>query len=260
MEKQVSLIRKFFKLTDGETMILHGSVDSNDDNTRELMRNEWLRLDVIPYDLPKYRSSCGSTSYGLAFQFVYDNFIKKNNYVSIFMENDIFPISDIDVFKYVENHALCSDIRIAHIFGTVQIPQVWLGLLFFNHLNFNDKDSFSGLKSIINCENGKSFMSDSGGESYYWIVKNKKSIKCIRQPYQRDTHDHFNDHPSLDPYDNPNCNMVDFLPEIWKDGYEESFRVQNYENKFIHLLSFLGNDHSNQKLKWFETVYEKLIT
>lgn len=259
MEKQVSLIRKFFKLTDGETMILHGSVDSNDDNIRELMRNEWLRLDVMPYDLPKHRSSCGSTSYGIAFQFVYDNFIKKNDYISIFMENDIFPISTIEINKYVENYALCSDIRIAHIFGTVQIPQVWLGLLFFNHLNFKDKDTFSGLKSIIHCENGKSFMSDCGGESYYWVSKNKKLIKCIKQTHHPENYNHFDDHPYLDAYDIPNCKMVDFLPEFLKDRYDDSFRVQNYENKFIHLLSFLGKQHSIEKLNWFENVYNKLI-
>ena len=260
MEKQVCLIRKFFKLADDESLLIHGSVDSNDDKTREYMKDEWIRLGVVPYNLPKHRSACASTSYAIAFQFVYDTFIKNNDYISIFMENDIFPISDIEIKNFVGDYALCADVRIAHIFGTTMIPQVWLGLLFFNHKTFADKDLFSGLKNRIMCQNGLSFISDSGGESYYWICKNKDSIKCITQPYQATDRDHFNDHPGLDPYNNPNCKMIDFLPDMLKDGYDEEFRIENYDNKFIHLLSYLGNKTFIKKDKWFENIYNMLLT
>ena len=51
-EKQVFLIRKFFKLNNNEEIQLYGFVDSSDKSMKLLMKNKWLELDVIPIDLP----------------------------------------------------------------------------------------------------------------------------------------------------------------------------------------------------------------
>jgi hypothetical protein len=97
IEIQVNLIRKFFKYdTNKSKLELYGFVDSPDLNMQNTMRNTWKYLDVIPINLPSNRDKNAAASYGLAFQYIYNNYIKDDTYISIFIENDVLPISDIN--------------------------------------------------------------------------------------------------------------------------------------------------------------------
>jgi hypothetical protein len=252
-EKQVYLIRKFFKLNNNEQLQLYGFVDSPDENMRLIMKNKWTELDVIPIELPSNRSKCSSTSYGMAFQFVYDNYIIHDNYISVFLENDIFPIADINIKELSDGYGVTTDIRFyTSYLASTRICQVWLGLQIFNHKYFKNKNNYSGLAGSITTPNGKSFGVDCGGHTYYWLNMNEnwKTVKHIN-PIGQDI--------NYDPFTAKICevhNITDsiHLPEKFRQGYKPSFRVVNYGNIFLHLESLLTDISNSEKVKWFNSI------
>jgi hypothetical protein len=145
----------------------------------EEMRRAWLQLDVTPVDLPRNRADYFAVSYGLAFQFIYDNYIKHDDHFSVFLENDMFPIDFVDIEAYAEPYKVSGDIR----FNAAQLPDrmimFYLGLIIFNHHRMTDKDLFSGLYGHVRCiESGVWHSIDCGGTSYCWLKHNDNYKYC----------------------------------------------------------------------------------
>jgi hypothetical protein len=71
---------------------------------------------AIPINIPTIinntnRNLCSSSvSYGLAFNYVYFNYIVKNENISVFIENDIFPFKTINIENYIENYEICGEV------------------------------------------------------------------------------------------------------------------------------------------------------
>jgi hypothetical protein len=258
-EKQVFLIRKFFKLNNNEEIQLYGFVDSSDKSMKILMKNKWLELDVIPIDLPSNRSTDPSASYGLAFQFIYDNYIIHDNYISVFLENDVFPIADINLKEISDGYGITTDIRFyTNYLPKKRICQAWLGLQIFNHKYFKDKDKYSGLKGIIKTSDGLTFPTDCGGQSYYWfnLNENWKNVKHIN-PIGQDI--------NYNPFTAQICEVHNItnsihLPGNFRQGYKPDFRVINYGNLFLHLESQLKNASDSEKTQWFFNVADILLS
>jgi hypothetical protein len=234
-ERQVNLIRKFIQYNrDTATLQIYGFVDSPTDTESNTMREKWIELDVIPIDLPRNRSSCGGTSYSMAFNFIYNNYIQHNTYISIFLENDMFPIDYIDIDSYCKDYKMCGEIR----FDGSKLPDrmimFYLGLQIFNHTRMTDKDLYSGMNGPVKALSGNIHNIDCGGESYYWLNHNE-NYKYIRHIPTIGSVENY------DPFISSGCDVhnitsdIEHLPEILREGYNPLFRVVNYDNKFLHL-------------------------
>jgi hypothetical protein len=264
-EPQVKLIRHFFQYDQSKTkLVLFGFVDAADDATASEMRKAWEALDVRPIDLPRNRASYFAVSYGLAFQFIYDNYIKHDKYISVFLENDMFPIDFIDIEKYCEPYKVCGDIR----YNTAHLPDrmimFYLGLQIFNHRKMTDKEQFSGLLGhVTSIESGRVHPIDCGGLSYNWLrlndnYKDCKHILTIG-----------NEDPNYTPYTSAKCEVhnvttdLENLPPLLHEGYHPSFRSINYENLFLHLErmggGYMSQEEIQMKTKWIGDITERLL-
>jgi len=262
---QVALIRHFFRYDRATTVLkLVGFVDAPDDAAAEVMRAAWVALGVEPIDLPRNRASYFAISYGLAFQYVYDHYIKHDSHVSVFLENDMFPIDFVDIEKYCEPYKICGDIR----FNTAQLPDrmvmFYLGLQIFNHRRMTDKEVFTGLYGHVTCvESGVTHSIDCGGTSYNWLkhADNWKDCKHIPTVGPHD--------PAYSPFDAPACIVhnvttdVEHLPEALREGYHPSFRSVNYDNKFLHLErmnnGYMSELETNMKTAWVNDLARRLL-
>ncbi len=261
MLMQVLLIKKYFKLNTDSKLQIYGYVDASTAEYKEIMSNQWLRLGVIPIDIPNIIDNynrnyiSASESFGLAFTYVYQNYILKNNNISVCIENDIFPYTYINIEDYVKDYEICGEVR----FNAAQLPDrnvmFWLGFIIFNSTKMTDRDMFSGLcKPIVNINSGKSHWIDCGGTSYYWITKKNRIIRQITTNGNED-YDGFN---SLECTPHNITNDIENLPIIFRDGYNSDFRVLIYDNCLIH-LERMGKENDNIKEKWWNNSFKKLL-
>ena len=261
IEKQVISIRHFFKHNYGSKINIYGYVDGSNELIKHKMREEWVKYNVVPIEIPNIIDNINrniispSESFGLAFTYVYQYYILKNNNISVCMENDIFPFKNINIEEYVNEYEICGEVR----FNASQLPDrnvmFWLGFIIFNGEKMNDREMFSGLcKPIINIESGKSHWIDSGGQSYYWI---KKTTRNIRQMVTNgnELYDGFT---SLQCTPHNITNDIQFLPEMFRKDYQPYFRVLVYDNCLIH-LERMGKENDNSKEIWWNNCYNKLI-
>ena len=261
IKQQAFLIRKYFKCNEGSQINICGYVDGSNENNKNIIRNEWLSIGVTPIEIPNEiygfnRNHIGAgESFGLAFTFVYKNYILKNNHISICIENDVFPFKDINVEEYVKDYEICGEVR----FNAAQLPDrnvmFWLGFVIFNGEKMTDREMFSGLcKPIINIESGRTHWIDCGGQSYYWI---KKTHRNIRQMVTNGN-ENYNGFNSLECTPHNITSDIQHLPEIFREGYNPYFRVLVYDNCLIH-LERIGKEHDNTKELWWNKSFNKII-
>jgi hypothetical protein len=240
---------------------MFGFVDSPNPQMADSMRSMWVSLNVEPIVLPVNRHLNAAKSYGLAFQYIYDNYIKNDTYISIFMENDIFPVTYLDIEKYVEGYKMCGEIRYnGYFLPKDRMIMHWVGLQFFNHELMTDKELYSGLCTDVSSLSGSVYSIDAGGSSYYWLMHNENYKQCRHIST-------IGCSPEYSPYNSSQCEVhnittdIENLPEIIRDMYDPDFRVINYENIFIHLEEMkISSSLSNKKRIWFEYCYEKLMS
>lgn len=263
MEYQVTLLRKFIILNDGTELKIFGTVDSDDQRIRQQMREKWLSLGVFPIEMPTPRM--GGTHkhfgvpYGLAFDYVFKNYVRKNTFISLVLENDVMPVDYIDLEDYSRGYQVCGDIRFYTSLMPVRLSMFWIGLLIFNHQIFEDSDMFDGRDQQVKIGN-KYYPSDCGGGTYYWLSKHKDDVRHILT---------VGGPKEYDPFDDEVCvvhNITDdkhnLPPNIDQSDYDPIYRIVNYENKFVH-LERMNIDHAykgkNEKANWFKRVHEKLL-
>jgi hypothetical protein len=260
IEQQILLIKQFFKCNEGSVINIFCYIDGDNENIKVLMRDICEKYNVTPIEVPNIIDNINrsyvsaSESYGLAFTYVYQNFILKNKNISVCMENDVFPFIDINIEEYINGYEICGEVR----FNAAQLPDrnvmFWLGFIIFNGEKMNDMEMFSGLcKPIVNIESGKTHWIDCGGQSYYWI---KKSNRNIRQMVT-------NGNENYDGFKSMRCrphnitNDIHLLPEIFREGYQSNFRVLVYDNCLIH-LERMGKENDNIKQNWWNNCFNKL--
>lgn len=261
IRQQTFLIRKHFKCNEGSKINIYGYVDGSNEHNRNIIRNAWLAIGVTPIEIPNNiigfdRNTVGAgESFGLAFTYVYRNYILTNNHISVCIENDVFPFKDINIEDYVENFEICGEVR----FNAAQLPDrnvmFWLGFVIFNGEKMTDREQFSGLcKPIVNIESGRTHWIDCGGQSYYWI---KKTHRNIRQMVT-------NGNESYDGFTSLQCTPhnittdIQHLPEIFREHYHPSYRVLIYDNCLIH-LERMGKENDATKKQWWQNCFNKLI-
>ena len=261
IKQQTLLIRKYFKCNEGSQINIYGYVDGSNENNKNIIRNEWLSIGVTPLEIPNEINGLNrnyqgpSESFGLAFTYVYNNYILKNNHISICIENDVFPFKDINVEEYVKDYEICGEVR----FNALQLPDrnvmFWLGIIIFNGEKMTDREMFSGLcKPIINIESGRTHWIDCGGQSYYWI---KKSQRNIRQMVTNGN-EKYDGFTSLECTPHNITSDIQHLPEIFREGYNPYFRVLVYDNCLIH-LERMGKENDNTKELWWNNCFNKII-
>jgi hypothetical protein len=260
-KQQVHLIRKYFKCSNDFLIRIFGYVDGSDENIKNNIKQEWLSIDVIPIDIPRHiknsdRNVAGpSESFGLAFQYVYENFILTNNNISVCMENDIFPYAEVVLDDYINNYEICGEVRFYTDYLPDRMFMFWLGFIIFNIPIMNDKELWNGEfgTNIINPDSKKQYWMDCGGNSYYWIKKGDRTIKQIKTIGSGD-YDGFTSnicivHNITDDIHN--------LPFVFRDGYHYSFRVLIYDSLLIH-LERAGKDNDLRKKLWWDKCYDKI--
>jgi hypothetical protein len=260
-EQQVNLIRKYFHVNKGSTINIYGYVDGNNEHIKLELKKCWENLGVIPIDIPRIiqgydRNILGAgESFGLAFQYVYENYILKNDNISVCFENDLFPIKHINIEEYIGNHEICGEIR----FNAHQLPDrmlmFWLGFIIFNGKTMKDRALWRAeCKPVISVTSGKQHGIDCGGQSYYWIVKCPRNIKHIK------TRGDEQYNPYTSNYCNPYniTNELHLLPEEFREYYQPHFRVLVYEDFLIH-LERMGKENDNIKKIWWHNCYNKIL-
>jgi hypothetical protein len=259
IESQVSLIRKYVKAAG--PIKLYGYVDGKHETIKSKMRQLWIRLGVTPIEIPNFigqvdrNHASPSESYGLAFTYVYQRYILKNNHISVCFENDVFPFKDFYIEDYVKDYEICGEVR----FNAVQLPDrnvmFWLGFIIFNGARMKDREMFSGLcKPIINVESGKTHWIDCGGESYYWIIKEPRSIRQMVT----------NGNESYDGFTSMECTPhnimhdIEHLPEVLRENYRPHYQVLVYDDCLLH-LERMGKETDTLKELWWNRCYQKLM-
>jgi hypothetical protein len=259
--QQVNLIRKFIHCNKGSQINIYGYVDGNDNNIKYNLKMAWESLGVIPIDIPQFiqgfdRNHLGAgESFGLAFQYVYENYILKNNNISVCLENDIFPFAHINIEEFIGDYEIAGEIR----FNAAQLPDrmlmFWLGIIIFNGKTMQDREFWhSECKPVISVDSGKIHWIDCGGQSYYWIIKRPRNVKHMKTRGD----EHYN------PFTSVKCNPYNIttelhlLPEELRENYQPHFRVLNYDDIFIH-LERMGKENDNVKVNWWNKSYIKLI-
>jgi hypothetical protein len=261
IEKQIMLIKKYFKCNEGSKINIYGFVDGSSENIKEEMRQLWIKNNTTPIDIPNVIQGqnrnyiSANESYGLAFTYIYQNYILINDHISVCIENDIFPFKDINIEEYIKGYEICGEVR----FNAAQLPDrnvmFWLGFIIFNGKLMNDRELFSGLcKPIINKESGKTHWIDSGGQSYYWIVNKERKIRQM----VTNGNDNYNGFTSLECTPHNITNDIECLPEFFREYYLPYFRVLVYDNCLIH-LERMGKENDNSKELWWEKCYNKIL-
>ncbi len=259
MEQQVNLIRKYFKCSSNSRFCIYGFVDCP--NNPKLMEHTWKSLNVIPIIIPQTINSINrsnmsvSDSFGYAFEYVYLNYILKHNYISVFLENDIFPFKDIHIEKYVDNYEICGEVRFNAQFLPVRINHFWLGFIIFNHTQMTDREKFSGLRMDIKPHGvNKTFWTDCGAMSYYWITEKQRKIRQMVT----------NGNENYDGFTSQECTPhnittdIQHLPELFREGYNPNYRVLIYDNCILH-LERMGKEAQSNKFNWWVNCYNKII-
>ena len=260
IEQQILLINKFFKCNSGSKINIFCYIDGQNEYIKENVRNLCIKYNVNKIEIPNIiydidRNSIGAgESFGLAFTYVYNNYIIKNNHISVCIENDIFPFTDINIEELIGDFEICGEVR----FNAEQLPDrnvmFWLGFIVFNGEKMNDKELFSGLcKPIVNIESGKTHWIDCGGQSYYWI---KKTTRNIKQMVTKGNEE-YDGFKSLTCNPHNITNDIHLLPEIFQQGYHPNFRVLIYDNCLIH-LERMGRENDNIKQIWWNECFKKL--
>jgi hypothetical protein len=120
VEQQILLINKYFKCNEGSEINVFCYIDGIDESIKNLTRIICKNNNVYPIEIPNeiygYNRSCvgAGESFGLAFTYVYQNYILKNNHISICIENDVFPftpfnISNADFLLKIKNDLKIKD-------------------------------------------------------------------------------------------------------------------------------------------------------
>ncbi len=262
IEQQILLVKKYFKYNKNSSINIFCYIDGTNEEIKNYARDICKKYNVNPIEIPNIIDNINrshvsaSESYGLSFTWVYKNYILKNNNISVCMENDVFPFKDINIEEYIKGYEICGEVR----FNAVQLPDrnvmFWLGFVIFNGELMKDRELFSGLcKPIFNIESGKKHWIDCGGQSYYWIRKNKR---IIRQMVTNGNEDY-------DGFTSMTCtphNITDDihnLPEIFRENYKPNFRVLVYDNCLIH-LERMGKENDSVKEFWWYNSFIKIFS
>ena len=258
--QQVKTIKKFFKCNEGSIINIFGYVDGSNDSIKYKMNEAWKSVDVTPIYIPEIinnynRNNLGpSESFGLAFTYVYQNYILKKNNISLCIENDFFPFKEFNIEEYIKGYDICGDLR----FNASQLPDrnlmFWLGFIIFSD-KMSDRETFTGYcEPITNKESGKTYWIDCGGTSYYWITEKERKIRQIITS----GNDNYDGFKSLECTPHNITNDIYLLPEIFRTDYLPYFRVLIYDNIFIH-LERMGKENDNRKELWWNKCFQKLI-
>lgn len=262
IETQTILIKKYFKCNSGSKINIYGYVDGSNEEIKNQMRNLWIKNEVTPIEVPNvidnFNRSCigPGESFSLAFMHVYSNYILKNNHISVCIENDVFPFKTINIEEYAEHYEVCGEVR----FNAQQLPDrnvmFWLGFIIFNGEKMTDRESFSGILSpIINRESGRRHWIDCGGQSYYWITDKERNIRQM----VTNGNEEYNGFTSIECSPHNITNDVHLLPEIFRQNYQDYFRVLVYDDCLIH-LERMGKENDNAKELWWNNCYNKLLS
>jgi hypothetical protein len=259
IEQQVNLIRKYFKHNDDSILKIYGFVDCpiNPDNMRHL----WLKMGVEPIEIPQIIDNINrchasvNVSFGLAFNYVYKNYILTDKHISIIMENDVFPFKEINIDNYVKDYEICGDIRFNASFLPIRITHFWLGFIIFNNKIMTDREKFSGLcTEIIPRNSNNKYWTDCGGTSYYWINAKQRNIRQMVT----------NGNENYDGFTSLQCTPhnitydIQNLPVVFRENYNPYYRVLVYDNCLIH-LERMGKEDQNAKFDWWVNCYNKII-
>ena len=261
IQQQILLIRKFFKCNEGSVINIFCYIDGQNEHMKYLARDLCSHYRVTPIEIPNdidgfNRNYLGAgESFGLAFTYVYKNYILKNNHISVCIENDIFPFKDINIEEYVKDYEICGEVR----FNAAQLPDrnvmFWLGFIIFNGEKMNDREMFSGLcKPIVNIESGNTHWIDCGGQSYYWIKKENRNIRQM----VTNGNENYDGFQSLECTPHNITNDIHCLQEIFREDYNPNFRVLIYDNCLIH-LERMGKENDNVKEIWWNKCFYKLM-
>lgn len=262
--QQVHLIKKYFKINKDSQMNIFGYVDGNNDSIKEELKKSWESLNVIPIDIPQIikgydRNKMGAgDSYGLAFQYVYENFILKNKHISICIENDIMPFIEVNIEEYVKDYEICGEVRFNAAYLPDRMLMFWLGFIIFNGEKMEDRELWNAEsgqtgKPVKSLKTNQIHWIDCGGNSYYWIVKKERKIKhIVTMGFE-----------NYNPFTSTKCNPynitneIELLPLLFRDNYHPSYKVLIYKDLFIHLEQ-MGKTSDEKKENWWKTCYNKI--
>ena len=261
IEQQILLIKKFFKCNEGSIINIFCYVDGENEQVKYLVRDLCNNYNVTTIEIPNVidgynRSYIGAgESFGLAFTYVYKNYILKNNHISVCIENDVFPFKDINIEEYVCGFEICGEVR----FNAAQLPDrnimFWLGFIIFNGELMKDRDMFSGLcKPIVNIESGTTHWIDCGGQSYYWLKKIQRNIRQM----VTNGNESYNGFTSMECTPHNITSDIQHLPKIFHENYKPDFRVLVYDNCLIH-LERMGKENDNSKELWWKSCFNKIF-
>jgi len=176
------------------------------------------------------------------------------------------PFKEINIEEYVKDFEVCGEIRFNSAFLPDRMNHFWLGLLIYNKSLMKNSDLWSSRHSdnLKSLNTGREYWADCGGESYFWIEKNKENRK-IRQMVTKGN-ENYNGFSSNQCKPHQIGGDIENLPEIFRQNYDCTYRVLIYDDIFIHLgemgkeLIWCSHDEytATKKFNWWLECYNKL--
>lgn len=255
IEYQVKSIRKFVK---DNNIKIYFTIDAENDSVRnEMIKiSDLMGIEKIFMPYPHLGNGQNSSiCFGLCINYIWDNYISKNNDINVIMENDIFFISEINVEEYLNGYQMAGEIRWNTSWMPSRLNHFWGGFVIFNNKILQDMDLINFNYGEVKCNtDDKFYNNDTGSFTYYWVEKHKKDIKLIKSVGCSESYDQFESYTcevhniTHDKY---------LLPEVFQDSYNPSYRVVIYENFLLHLEGGI-RFFNDLKINWFKNNFDRL--
>jgi hypothetical protein len=212
-----------------------------DDSIDDLVSDQFNQIaqdnDIRYYKKPRIGSNLNpAEACAEAVQWTYDNIILKehNQDLVLFLDSDMFLVDTFGLKDYLEDKIICGCPQIRG-----HVKYIWNGLMFFNMPKIMSIDS----NINFNCGHVDGHLTDVGGNTWYYFVKNK--IKFTETDVQYPTH--FND--------------IELQNEEVTKGYNFELHL---DGKFLHYRA-ATNWHSNWRgsrdpLKQKTETFNKIIS
>jgi len=244
---QIENIKRYVK---DKKINIYVTIDSDNKEEYNSMLNKVNEIGVTPIMMPFPRLTerplpgfhIASSEFGLACNYVYDNYIKNSKNISVMIENDVFFIKDFIVSDYCKDYQVCGNIRVNYNYLPKRLHHFWPGFIIFNK-TMEDRDKF-GLRHLAL----EGISTDSGAESNTWINLHKDSIRHIKYSGESESYS-----PFTYTYNEGRNITIDTIPDSLRKGYINEYAVVIHDDFLIHLEG-IGKSLKTNKIEWLKTV------
>lgn len=143
------------------------------------------RLELDHHNVERPRRDTANYAHARSIQWAYDNFISKDDDVSVLLDGDMFLGAKFSVRDWLGNHALAGIPQ-----NREHVRYIWPGLVFMNMRKLPDKRSLSFWPDVVDGQrvdvggHSHEYLRDHPWVEVRWIQRDASDKGCIRTQEQ----------------------------------------------------------------------------